>query len=263
MSKRKATKTSTPVSKASGFKVARELMGLILLFFGLYLLLSLITFDTRDPGFNHAISTAKGVHNSAGVIGSYLGGMLTDIFGIAAYIWPIFFLLLALRQLFCQFSIQWWRFIGFVCLLLCLMMAGSAWEFRLGDIVGGGLIGNAIYGVTWKFLSAKGSLLLGTCFFLISLQLIFGISWLTLLRAMWLWIASGWQSPEPSDEPDEPSPKGGTGKGREQKSDLSTHPSSAPKAQPVDKGVYINDSLRDDSPMDAVQDGQEIGRAHV
>ncbi|MFI3271389.1 MAG: DNA translocase FtsK [Pseudomonadota bacterium] len=190
MSKRKATKTNIATPSANGRKIVRELMGLILLFFGLYLLLSLVTFDARDPGFNHAISTTKGVQNNAGIIGCYLGGLLTDIFGIAAYIWPTFFLLLAARQLFCTFSVQWWRCLGFICLLLCLMMAGTAWEFSIGDIKGGGFIGDALYGVSWKFLSDKGSFLLGLCFFLISIQLIFNISWLALLRAAWLWIVS-------------------------------------------------------------------------
>ncbi len=190
MSKRKATKTNIVTPSANGRNIVRELMGLILLFFGLYLLLSLATFDVRDPGFNHAISTTKGVHNSAGIIGCYLGGLLTDIFGIAAYIWPILFLLLAARQLFYAISVQWWRCLGFICLLLCLMMAGTAWEFSLGDIKGGGFIGDAIYGLSWKFLSDKGSLLLGLCFFLMSIQLICTISWLALLRGAWLWIVS-------------------------------------------------------------------------
>lgn len=190
MSKRKAPKTTSPAPKANGMKLVRELMGLILLFFGFYLLLSLISFDSSDPGFNHAISTATNVQNSAGIIGSYLAGMLTDIFGIASYIWPVFFLLLSIRQLFYTFSVQWWRVLGFICLLLCLMMAGTAWDLSLGNIIGGGFIGNTIYGFTWKFLSGIGSLLVGICFFLISLQLMFNISWLAVLRSFWLWLVT-------------------------------------------------------------------------
>lgn len=232
MSKRKAVKAKNQMPNANGMKLARELMGLILLFFSLYLLLSLVTFDAHDPGFNHAISTAKGVHNSAGVIGSYLSGMLTDIFGVAAYIWPAFFLILAVRQLFFRFSVQWWRCLGFVCLLLCFMMAGTAWEFQLGDIVGGGFIGNTIYGITWKFLSGTGSFLLGLCFFLISLQLMFNLSWLALLGIFWAWIVSCWNDmrvkSDDADGPDSPDdtppslPEKGTGKSSDKNSQSKT-----------------------------------------
>ena len=76
-------------------KIAHELGGLFLIFWGLFVLLSLVTFDPGDPSLNHVVSGNRVViHNKAGLFGAYLAGFLHDLFGIGAYIWPLVFLVM-------------------------------------------------------------------------------------------------------------------------------------------------------------------------
>ena len=72
-------------------KIAYELGGLLLVFLGLFILLSLVTFDPGDPSLNHVVSGKTIVQNKAGIFGAYLAGFLHDLFGIGAYIWPLVF----------------------------------------------------------------------------------------------------------------------------------------------------------------------------
>ena len=88
------TKRRAPeeVAITDGRKIARELFGLFLIFWGLLVLLSLVSFDQNDPSINHAVSNPAIVKNYAGLFGAYLSGLLVDIFGFAALVWPLVFL---------------------------------------------------------------------------------------------------------------------------------------------------------------------------
>lgn len=176
-------------STTSGRNLARELCGLFLLFWGLLLLLSLITYDTRDPDLNHAVSGMVTVHNGAGLFGSYLGGLLNTLFGLASFIWPALFILFGFRQLFFQFTVAWWRWIGLTILAVCLMTAGSAWHLSFGDITEGGIIGGGLYHFAWKYLSPRGSLLALVFMLVIGFQLTIGLAWTTTFRSLLIGIA--------------------------------------------------------------------------
>ena len=82
------TKRRAPeeVAITDGRKIARELFGLFLIFWGLLVLLSLVSFDQNDPSINHAVSNPAIVKNYAGLFGAYLSGLLVDIFGFAALV---------------------------------------------------------------------------------------------------------------------------------------------------------------------------------
>ena len=98
------TKRRAPeeVAITDGRKIARELFGLFLIFWGLLVLLSLVSFDQNDPSINHAVSNPAIVKNYAGLFGAYLSGLLVDIFGFAALVWPLVFLLRAGQHLACS-----------------------------------------------------------------------------------------------------------------------------------------------------------------
>ena len=59
------TKRRAPeeVAITDGRKIARELFGLFLIFWGLLVLLSLVSFDQNDPSINHAVSNPAIVKN--------------------------------------------------------------------------------------------------------------------------------------------------------------------------------------------------------
>ena len=69
----------------NGQKLIRELTGLFFVFCGLLILLSLWSYDVKDPTLNQTVSGGAAVKNSAGLFGACLAGLLTDIFGFASF----------------------------------------------------------------------------------------------------------------------------------------------------------------------------------
>lgn len=161
-------------------KFGRELFGLFLLFWSLLLLLSIVTFDVNDPSLNHVVSSNATVENSAGLFGAYTAGLLNDVFGIGAYIWPLLFAALGAAYVSPVYALHWWRWCGAFLLTIVLLVIGSAWDLALGDISGGGMVGNALHGNSSRYLSPVGSSLVWLFVLLIGLQLCFDISWFAL-----------------------------------------------------------------------------------
>ncbi|MGJ3522037.1 DNA translocase FtsK [Nitratidesulfovibrio sp. D1] len=160
-----------------GNKLARELFGLFLIFWGLLLLLSLATFDARDPSLNHVVSNAAQVRNSAGLFGSYLGGILVDLFGFSAFLWPFGFMGIGARYVVIPFDVPWWRWLGLILLGACVATMGAGWNLAVGDVGGGGFFGIILHNFAARYFSPRGSALVWVFLFLISAQLVLGLSW--------------------------------------------------------------------------------------
>jgi len=166
-------------------KIAHELGGLFLIFWGLFVLLSLVTFDQGDPSLNHVVSGKTAIQNRAGIFGAYLAGFLHDLFGIGAYIWPLVFLVMGGAMVSALFDLPWWRWCGAFLLSICLLTAGEAFSFRIGDMSGGGIAGRGLFENFRRFLSPVGSSLFWFFMLLTGIQLSFRISWLTLFKRLW------------------------------------------------------------------------------
>ncbi len=69
-------------------KHGHEIAALILFSVGLLLLLALVTYSSTDPCFS--VSGSGEVKNAIGVIGSYLSDALLKLFGLCAYLIPLF-----------------------------------------------------------------------------------------------------------------------------------------------------------------------------
>ncbi|MEG2172563.1 MAG: DNA translocase FtsK 4TM domain-containing protein [Desulfovibrionaceae bacterium] len=174
--------------RTNGQKLTRELFGLFLLFWGLLLLLSLLTFNVNDPSLNHVVSGNSVVSNRAGLLGAYIAGFLNDVFGIAAYVWPLIFGALGAGYVSATFELLWWRWCGYFLLTLCLLCAGATWDWTLGDIHGGGMVGRALYDNMSVYLSPGGSSLVVFFIVLIATQLSFDISWISLSQKFWAYL---------------------------------------------------------------------------
>lgn len=169
-------------SEDNSQKLARELFGLFLIFWGLLVLLSLLSHDQRDPSLNHVVSNFSTAHNQAGIFGAYISGLLVDIFGFSAIIWPAIFIAWGAGCITTWLTMPWWRWLGFFILSFCLISFGAAWNFGVGDVKGGGIIGMAIYKQSSMLFGTVGSTLIWLFLFFISLEFAFGIAWLTLLH---------------------------------------------------------------------------------
>ncbi|AGC49466.1 DNA translocase FtsK [Lawsonia intracellularis] len=165
-------------------KLARELFGLFLIFWGLLVLLSLLSHDQRDPSLNHVVSNFSKAHNQAGIFGAYISGLLVDIFGFSAIVWPAIFIAWGAGCITTWLTIPWWRWLGFFILSFCLISFGAAWNFGIGDVRGGGIIGMTIYKQSSIIFGTIGSTLIWLFLFFISLEFAFGIAWLNILHRL-------------------------------------------------------------------------------
>src|SRR5512143_2096665 len=74
---------------ATKHKHWNEIIGLILLAAGLLISLSLISYSATDPCFS-VFGAGRATKNFIGVIGAYLSDALLRLFGVAAYLIPLF-----------------------------------------------------------------------------------------------------------------------------------------------------------------------------
>ncbi|MDR1658929.1 MAG: DNA translocase FtsK 4TM domain-containing protein, partial [Desulfovibrio sp.] len=160
-------------------KFGRELFGLFLIFWALLLLLSLLSFDANDPSLNH-VKTHAAVRNKAGLFGAYVAGFLNEFFGVAALLWSALFAALGAAHISPSYIMRWWRWCGFFLLTLCLLVTGSAWDFSLGDLSGGGMVGKALHDNASRYLSSFGAMLLWFFVLVTGLQLALNVSWFSL-----------------------------------------------------------------------------------
>ena len=184
-----------------GHRLIRELLGLLFIFCGLLLLLSLWTYDASDPSFNQAVTvTAEGIKNSAGLFGAFLSGFFVDIFGMASFLWVIFFLSSGAALVSRWLVLKWYRWIGYAILFACLLTASSFWGLSLHGIEGGGLSGQWLSSMSLLLFRSLGSLLVWTFLFLVGTELAFSISWLTLTAGAVWWISSKFRRSEKEEE---------------------------------------------------------------
>lgn len=179
-------------------RLSRELLGLFAIFCGLLVILSLATFDSRDPWLNHVVSGTIKIRNKAGLFGAYLAGLLYDILGAASWLIPAGLCLAGARRILGAQSWAWWRWAGFVLLTFVVCLAGAASD--LGDVEifargvllpgagnvsthGGGIIGHMLYLGMVGWMSSTGTFLVWLFCLLLAMQMLTGVSWLNLLMS--------------------------------------------------------------------------------
>ncbi|MBQ4616295.1 MAG: DNA translocase FtsK 4TM domain-containing protein [Mailhella sp.] len=191
-----------------GHRLIRELLGLLFIFCGLLLLLSLWSYSAADPSFNQAVTIdPSAIQNSAGLFGAYLSGIFADVFGIASYLWVVLFLSLGAGLVARWLVIKWYRWIGYTMLFACLLTASSVWNFGFHGIEGGGLAGQWLSSISYLLFRSLGSLLVWTFIFLAGTELAFSISWLTLISGAIWWISSRFSKGDTEESEDAPKKK--------------------------------------------------------
>ncbi|MCP5122281.1 MAG: DNA translocase FtsK 4TM domain-containing protein [Pseudomonadales bacterium] len=161
----------------------------------LYLLLALLTYSPRDPGWS-----ATGMGGKVGNLGGPTGAWLADVFfslvGYAAYLFP---LLLAYRAIIIllerhQHKRFDWMTFGIRALgLVLVMIAGTALAAMndSGDSSlpqgAGGILGQAIGNSFTHAFSAVGSRLILLAVFLFGMTIFTDLSWLKLIEQVGAW----------------------------------------------------------------------------
>lgn len=164
-----------------GNKLVREISALGLGCASIFLILSLATFSNQDPSLSRTAADLYAVHNSGGVIGAFLGGMLVDLFGLGAWAVPCVTIYATGCLLRPGWGLRWTRLPGITILALCvhvgLEVGSSSLGLRLGDIAGGGFLGRELYELSMRYLHAGGSSILWIFLTLVGIQTTFHVSW--------------------------------------------------------------------------------------
>ncbi len=163
-------------------KLLKELTSLLLIFVGLLLFLSLITFSQSDPSLNHAISGHGDIRNGAGIFGAYTAGLLVDLLGISSYFLSVGIFGLALTRSLPNFEVAWWRWLGVLILALCIAGAASFGNFSIGEIKGGGICGTVISRSAVNMFGVPGAVLTWLFILLASIYLVTSISWIAVIK---------------------------------------------------------------------------------
>ena len=172
------------------YKLFREITGLALIFLALFLLLGLATYAPNDPSFNQVVGRGYKVQNSAGLVGAYFAGTLTEFFGLAGYLWPLGFAAAGLGCFFTRLSPAWWRWFGFLLFGACVLGgAESAWakaHIAFGNITGGGFFGKILFDLARYYLRPMGALLVWLFTLITGVQLMAGLTWGLLFKRVYL-----------------------------------------------------------------------------
>lgn len=171
-----------------GNKLLREILGLFLLFSGLFLAVSLVSFDPRDPTINQAVDPSYGVRNHAGMVGAFTAGLLVDIFGLTALILPPFCIYLGAISFIKRFIPAWWQGIGLTLAVLAVTVGLECpWALEtvhIGSVNGGGLLGHELYRWSAFLFSDYGAVIIWAFAFVVGVQLALRLSWISSGQAV-------------------------------------------------------------------------------
>ena len=171
-----------------GNKLVREISGLGLACFTIFLFLSLATYSSQDPSLNRAVSDLGSVHNAGGVIGAFLSGLLVDVFGLGAWAVPLLTTYATAGLIRPAWRLRWTRWPGMGVVLLSVLLLFEALSahtvFRAGDMSGGGYVGRKLLQLSIEYLHAPGSIVVWLFLALVGLQTAFRISWSSLVGTL-------------------------------------------------------------------------------
>ena len=174
MKRRKKKKPAGPAksSRKKAFR-SREVFGVLLLLFGLYSFISLVSYDSHDPSWANVTSPGYKARNIGGRVGASLSEAFLQLFGLASFLLPFLFGYLGLRALQPRGEPRFLRKLGGGLFLLLLLGSLTSLLFhRLSwqgdDIPAGGLTGEVFSSFLVRYFSQVGSLI-----FLLALLLLF------------------------------------------------------------------------------------------
>ncbi len=160
-----------------------------------YLLMALLTYSDRDPGWS-ATGSGAPIHNLGGPTGAWLADVFFSLVGYAAFLFPV---LLAYRavvlvlQRHPEKAFDWTTF-GIRALGLVLVMIAGTSLAAMNDSGSsglpqgaGGILGQAISSGFTVAFSAVGSRLILLAIFLFGMTIFTDLSWLRLLEQIGAW----------------------------------------------------------------------------
>jgi DNA segregation ATPase FtsK/SpoIIIE, S-DNA-T family len=142
--------------------LAVEITGVILIFLALFALISVVSYDARDPSFANVPETGHRVRNFAGSVGAYFAQATLWFIGLAAFVFPFALGYASLRAVLRGTSAHLLKRMGTIALgllIACPLLAliFESFPFRGNSIPAGGIIGTVILDFLVRYLSTVGS----------------------------------------------------------------------------------------------------------
>ena len=146
-----------------------DIVGVFLIFLAVFIFISLVSFDSRDPswtntGWTDAESEEFKVHNYAGRVGAYLSDSLIQIFGLSSFLLSLSLLYLGIQLFSLEKERRFYLKTGGVLFLVLvfgslLHMIFSILSWRGMEIQAGGLLGKLISSFLVRYFSHFGTYL--------------------------------------------------------------------------------------------------------
>lgn len=175
-------------SVTDGNKLFREIVGLFLIFSGIFLAVSVFSYHPQDPSFFYISSDSREARNLAGIFGAHAAGLFIEIFGIGGILIPFLCLYLGALCFMRRLAMEWWRGLGIFLLSLTLITwANTPWAMQhisLLRTAGGGLLGKELFRWSQFLLRPLGALIVWSFILMAAIQLSLGISWVMAGRGL-------------------------------------------------------------------------------
>lgn len=190
-SSRTALKAQSPVTPHPLVKRIAEAAFLVLMVVALYVLLSLISYSSADPGWSQDLAQSD-VRNLGGPWGAWVADLCFVLFGKMAYGAPILLGVGSLRVLQERTApatlLEWVVRSGG---LMLVIISGCVLFFLRGDLdnlSAGGVIGSIFGQPMLGAVGFTGTTLLNLAFFLAGITLYTGLSWIQTVESLGRWV---------------------------------------------------------------------------
>lgn len=175
-------------SVTDGNKLFREIVGLFLIFSGIFLAVSIFSYHPQDPSFFYTSSESREAGNLAGIFGAHSAGLFIEIFGIGGILIPFLCLYLGSLCFMRRLAMEWWRGLGiFLLALTIITWANTPWAMQHVSLLGtsgGGLLGREFFRWSQFLLRPLGALIVWSFILMAAIQLSLGISWVMAGRGL-------------------------------------------------------------------------------
>lgn len=157
-------------------RMRKEILGLVWLALGIFLLICLLSYSNDDPSFNNNLQPER-IHNWVGVFGAHLADLMYQAFGLTALLWPLGCLHLAWRWL--KFTDVHFRITRLIAFLLMQITMGALFALRFDSVPlfgqqineAGGTLGRILVQMLTHYLNIGGAAIVLIVFFLVALIL--------------------------------------------------------------------------------------------
>ncbi len=170
----------------------KEIYGIILFFFVIFTLISLISYSPQDPSINHIGATGP-IHNLFGFVGAQVAGFLIALFGLGAFWIPLLLLLASIHF----FGDQTGRAMAVTIIggIILVVTTGGLLSVRQNDYIlfgskfsAGGLTGIPFKALLVKYTNYAGALIILVLLWIIGFILATGFSLVAFGRRFWQWV---------------------------------------------------------------------------